>query len=213
MVLTKVSVIDIRPTENTLQRSISIDVQYTMEAGRENVISLVGVLKDQDGIVLTTMTENPNTFDASSRKLSAFEINRDNGKNWKRETVNTELIATLGDPIVNHLANQLLRNEDQVVRLELDVTCRYLKMDLNFYNQRQTILPNIGENTRPATYTDRYRVYGELVPLKINDEENVPQDLLVFSSEQIIDHPFLMEFQRWGKFLFNQDPFNNSDGN
>lgn len=195
------SLIDVYPTANTLQKSISVEVQYTLEEGREVVIYLGGVLKDSNGIVLTTLTENPQTLDGSSRSLSAFEANSEDIDKRKWGTVKTELIAVLGDAVLMHISNQLLRNEYRNVNLEIDLICRYLKTDLDFYKQRRTFIP--GDN--------RLRVYDELVPLKLINEENRPQDILVFSSERINAYPFLMDYQRWGAFLFSQDPFGNSN--
>lgn len=197
----KLSLIDIYPTANTLQKSISVEVQYELEEGREVVIYLGGVLKDNNGIVLTTLMENPQTLDGSLRSLRAFEANSESVQKRRWETVTTELIATLGDAVLMHISNQLLRNEYRNVNLEMDLICRYLRIDLDFYKQRRTFIP--GDN--------RLGVYDELVPLKLIQEENRPQDILVFSSEKIIAHPFIMNYQRWGGFLFPQDTFGNSN--
>ena len=195
------SLIDVYPTANILQKSISVEVKYTLEEGRGVATYLGGVLKDSNGIVLTTLMENPQALYGSSRSLSAFEANSEDIEKRKWETVTTELIAVLGDAALMHISNQLLRNEYRNVNLEIDLICRYLRMDMDFYKQRRTFIP--GDN--------RLRVYDELVPLKLIDGENRPQDILVFSSEKINSYPFLMDYRRWGTFLFSQDPFGNSN--
>lgn len=202
----KLSITDVYPAKDTIHKSLNVAIQYTYEIGQEIIISLSGILKDENGMIIAELNENYQTRDTTSQILTASEINSEDTL-LERE-FSTELTTKLDDVAVNHIAKNLLRNKDKGLKLEIDVSCQYLSADILLFNYRKSVFRTPSYVGRMDSQIADLRVFHEHVLLKESEVDPSPFAFIKYSTEEIANWPFIMDPNKWGHFLLGQDTIN-----
>lgn len=202
----KLSLINVYPAKDTIHKSLQVAVQYQYEVGREIILSLSGIIKDDKGSIIADLHENYQTRDTTTKELTAYELSSKENPVYKEYT--SELTAKLDEVAINHIAKSLLRNKDEGLKLEIDLTCQYLSADLLLFNYRNSVF-------RSPTYIDfvtrnpgEQKVYHEYALLKDSEVFPSPFTFIKYSTEEIANWPFVMNSNEWGYFLLGQDSSN-----